>query len=313
VDRIWLSTDSVTEPSSMMNNSAPAQLHWRAGIPVIHGSERTIYIGDHRVKMDLSDDEIAWLVSMAASRPDHGISHPESSLRTLAIINYLRDIGAIAEQTECWWLPPPARTALQPHVRALSEWHRDPQAAIAARTTWRIGIYGSGSLADAIAHLLVDCGLTHVDATDADLMVMVGPHGIDAPEALVPAEETDPLHIGERPHLPVSAYRAHASVGPLVVPGRTPCVNCLHLHRRDVDPQWPHLVHQWRAAESLLGVDSDPLVAWQAAISAVSMVRHWIDSGQKAPAHRIRWRFPDLLPQHDVLTAHPSCGCRWAG
>lgn len=297
----------------MMNNSAHAQLRWRPGIPVIHGSERTIYIGDHRVTMDLSDDEIAWLCSLADTGTDTDIGLAGSEPRAKAIVNYLHGLGVLAPQTECWWLSPYARTALQPHVVALSEWHPDPQSAIAARTTWRIGIHGCGSLADAIAELLVDCGLTVADPQDSDLIVVVGSHGIKAPEALLPVEETEPPLVGDRPHLPVSVYRGHLSVGPLVVPGRTPCLNCLHLHRCDSDPQWPQLVDQWRAAQLALGFDSDPLVSWQAANSAVMMVRHWIDSAQAAPPHRIRWRFPDPLPAYDLLSPHPACGCGWAG
>ena len=297
----------------MMNNSAHAQLRWRPGIPVIHGGERTIYIGDHRAAMDLSADEVAWLCSLADTGTDTDIGLVGSEPRAKAIVNYLHGLGVLAPQTECWWLSPHARTALQPHVLALSEWHPDPQSAIAARTTWRIGIHGGGSLADAIAALLVDCGLTVADPQDADLIVVVGSHGINAPEALLPAEETEPPLVGDRPHLPVSVYRGHLSVGPLVVPGRTPCLNCLHLHSCDSDPQWPQLVDQWRAAQLALGFDSDPLVSWQAANSAVAMVRHWIDSARNSPAHRIQWRFPHPLPTYEVPTPHPACGCGWAG
>lgn len=296
----------------MMKSSADAQLRWREGIPVIQGSGRTIYVGDHRVTLDLSPEEIAWVVSLAARSTDTDIPRPTHALRTRAIVDYLRDIGALALQTECWWLPPQVRIALQPHVLALSEWHQDPQSAIAARTSWRIGILGSGPLADAIAHLLVECGLTYVDSPEADLIVIVGPQGIDAPEALLPEPEADSLHISDLPHLPVSVYRAHASVGPLVVPGRTPCLNCIHLHRCDGEPQWPTLVEQWRAAEQSLAFETDPLVSWQAANSAVAMLRHWIDSAHNSPAHRIRWRFPHPLPDYEVLTPHPACGCGWS-
>ena len=297
----------------MMNDSAHAQLRWRPGIPVIYGGERTIYIGDHRAAMDLSADEVAWLCSLADTGTDTDIGLAGSEPRAKAIVNYLHGLGVLAPQTECWWLSPHARTALQPHVLALSEWHPDPQSAIAARTTWRIGIHGCGSLADTIAALLVDCGLTLADPQDADLIVIVGSHGINAPEALLPAEETEPPLVGDRPHLPVSVYRGHLSVGPLVVPGRTPCLNCLHLHSCDSDPQWPQLVDQWRAAQLALGFDSDPLVSWQAANSAMAMVRHWIDSARNSPAHRIQWRFPHPLPTYEVPTPHPACGCGWAG
>lgn len=297
----------------MIDDSTENPLRWRQGIPVIRAHNRRVYLGNHRVTMDLSADEIAWLSSLAEGGPNTDIDPAGSGLRTQAIVNHLRELGVLAPQTECWWLSPHTRAELQPHVLALSEWHHDPQSAVAARSTWRIGIHGCGSLADATAAMLVGCGLTIADAQDADLIVVLGSHGIEAPEALLPTEETDLPILGDRPHLPVSVYRGHLSVGPLVVPGRTPCLNCLHLHRSDSDPHWPQLVDQWRAAALIFGVDSDPLVSWQAATSAVTMIRHWIDSAHNSPAHRIRWRFPHPVPEYEIATHHPACGCGWAG
>lgn len=43
-------------------------------------------------------------------------------------------------------------------------------------------------------------------------------------------------------HLPVVIGAGTATVGPLVVPGRTCCLRCVELHRCDVDPGWASVV-----------------------------------------------------------------------
>lgn len=46
------------------------------------------------------------------------------------------------------------------------------------------------------------------------------------------------------PHLLVHAAEGTGVVGPLVVPGRTSCLRCVHLHNTDIDPCWPALAAQ---------------------------------------------------------------------
>lgn len=43
------------------------------------------------------------------------------------------------------------------------------------------------------------------------------------------------------PHLPVGFEDDAAVIGPLVVPGRTPCLSCRDAHDRERDPAWPLL------------------------------------------------------------------------
>lgn len=71
-------------------------------------------------------------------------------------------------------------------------------------------------------------------------------------------------------HLPVELSGDRVSVGPLVVPGRTGCVACLHAHRREADPQWPLLAAQ------LLGrapTPTDPALLLEAALLAGRLLR----------------------------------------
>ncbi|WP_084957642.1 ThiF family adenylyltransferase [Thermoactinospora rubra] len=65
-----------------------------------------------------------------------------------------------------------------------------------------------------------------------DLVILTPPGPLDG---LVVRELVD---LG-MPHLAASAFEGYGSVGPLVLPGRTACLLCLDLARRDRDPGWP--------------------------------------------------------------------------
>jgi hypothetical protein len=68
-------------------------------------------------------------------------------------------------------------------------------------------------------------------------VILVGHHLVDPRRAahLVASDVT---------HLPVELSGDRVSVGPLVVPGSTACLACVHAHRRDADPAWPQVAAQ---------------------------------------------------------------------
>lgn len=82
---------------------------------------------------------------------------------------------------------------------------------------------------------LIDEGLEEADprSVGAVAVVMVG--GAAAALQLAPHLRDD------LPHLPIGFERDAAVVGPLVVPGRTPCLSCRDAHERDRDGAWPRL------------------------------------------------------------------------
>ena len=71
-----------------------------------------------------------------------------------------------------------------------------------------------------------------------DLTVVVA----DGPE--VDRVITDHLLRVDQPHLVVRSLGDAAWVGPLVLPGRTSCLRCADLSRRDADPHWPLVLAQ---------------------------------------------------------------------
>ena len=68
-------------------------------------------------------------------------------------------------------------------------------------------------------------------------------------------------------HLPVSFERSRVTVGPLVIPGETPCLTCRDGQERDRDAAWPRLHAQ------LIARDPGPISAAQVAEAATIAAR----------------------------------------
>ncbi len=112
------------------------------------------------------------------------------------------------------------------------------------------------------------------------------------------------------PHLLVGARDATGIVGPLVLPGRTPCLRCLELTRSDLDPDWPVLSSQLPAAgEDEPGCDG-PLalaVAAQAVMQVLAMVDATTDPA--ALGGTLEMVLPDWRWRRRTWPVHPDCGC----
>jgi hypothetical protein len=94
-----------------------------------------------------------------------------------------------------------------------------------------------------------------------------------------------------------------------VVPGRTSCLRCADLHRRDADPDWPVLAPQltaWEAPPS--GSTTTCLLT---AVTAALQVLAYLD-GTATPVvlgATLELRPPDPLPHLRRWPEHPGCGC----
>ncbi|MGH3430342.1 MAG: hypothetical protein ACRDQZ_22700, partial [Mycobacteriales bacterium] len=134
-------------------------------------------------------------------------------------------------------------------------------ALLAASGVGRVHVYGSGRVTTAdvcVGGILPsDEGRPYVTAAheaitrSAPEVDTRPPHPSKAPNFIVLArgpicgapQLTRHAHHGV-PHLPVLLRDGTVIVGPLVIPGRTTCLNCLDLHRGDRDPEWPVLASQ---------------------------------------------------------------------
>lgn len=143
------------------------------------------------------------------------------------------------------------------------------------------------------------------DGSPADLVVLTRPWAASDPVARE-------VHRAGVPHLIATVRGDTGVVGPLVVPGRTGCLSCADLRRRDADPMWPRLAAQ------LTSGDPPPsgatVTCLLTAATAAVQVLAYVD-GSAAPATvdaTIELRPPDLTPRLRSWPPHPDCGCRSA-
>lgn len=105
---------------------------------------------------------------------------------------------------------------------------------------------------------LRDAGIVLSDAADRHSVAMVAVAGAASARAFADLLATD------RAHLPVAFDAGGATIGPLVVPGRTPCLSCRDAQQTETDPAWPLLHAQL--------VESDPGEISAARIVAAGLV-----------------------------------------
>lgn len=120
-------------------------------------------------------------------------------------------------------------------------------------------VHGSGHLALSITSLLAESGVQL--AHNADLTVLAA--------TLVPDPNlVSTLMAFRTPHLAVRVREGVGIVGPLVLPGRSSCLNCMDLHRADQDPAWPVIATQLAGKPA----STDVLFATGTAALAVAQV-----------------------------------------
>lgn len=191
---------------------------------------------------------------------------------------------------------------------ALLELLRPALAVPEARMTVTVAVSGSPSLASAIADQLAGHGIQVLLAADTaelagtrpDLAVVVG-HFVLAPQVHAVWLRRD------IPHLPVVVGETAATVGPMVEPGRGPCLLCIELHRRDEDRAWPAIAAQLLGRRS--SAETTTLVGeTAAAASRMVLARLGSPSGRGA-AQSLRIDGATGERQVRVWLAHPECGC----
>lgn len=168
-----------------------------------------------------------------------------------------------------------------------------------------VAISGTGSLVTHLAECLAHHGVSVLTAQrpgdiqhTPDLAIMVG-HYVLSPESRGVWLRRDV------PHAPVVFSDTGIVVGPLIEPGRAPCLLCLDLHRRDADAAWPAIASQLlgrrASAESeLLSVEAAAVVA-RLALSRLG--------GRPGDATAIRIDAATGERTQTTLLPHPECGC----
>jgi hypothetical protein len=157
----------------------------------------------------------------------------------VAIIDLIRELRALRVVFDASRWSAPQRRGLDAEARHADLVGQDP-ARLAARPAFRLAFrHDSASLpiVDGARAVLAQSGLQCLDSDDPHLLVIAS--------CGEPARS-----LFERPtldgvdHLPVMIDEDRVRIGPLVSPGRTPCVSCHDLHRADWDHAWTALLPQ---------------------------------------------------------------------
>ena len=112
----------------------------------------------------------------------------------------------------------------------------------------------------------------------------------------------------DQPHLLVRSLGDAVWVGPLVLPGRTPCVRCTDLVRTDTDPGWPAVPAQvGRLQLSLPSL----LSAWAASVAAAQALAFLGGGRPETTGATLELTAADLRTELRAWPSHAECGCRW--
>jgi bacteriocin biosynthesis cyclodehydratase domain-containing protein len=241
---------------------------------------------------------------------------PSEAARLLQLLegSGLLDDGA-GDVTAVRRLAPADRDRLGPDLACWALVRGGTEAAARAlgrRQAAQVAVTGGGRVARTVADLLAEAGVGRVAARgpaagDA-LAVLCSDDG-----ALVPPELRDRLLLAGVAHLVAETYETLGSVGPLVVPGRSPCLRCLDLHRRDRDPRWPVVAAQLTGPAPVLMSNDSVLAAVVAAHATLGAVAHLDDPATRSPLEgaMTEFRLPDGGLRRRRFAAHPACGCAW--
>lgn len=286
-------SESKPEPESM-----PRRPRWREDLPLLWCDEQTAQVGHLRVP--LSSTDARWLTSLDGLQPlaEVRASHAEATrlLHLAVACDALEDASTVPDAVR--WAQPGDRDVAWARARALPA-GIDPYR----RDRARIEVVGQGQVADTVRSLLAPAGLrecTTGSAPAPTLVILADAHHPDVPN-LFDGRTLDVMHVH------VGARGRRAVVGPVVVPGRSSCLRCAHLHACDKDSAWPMISIQW--AQTPLPV-LDPLLVHVAAAHAVLLARQGVDG---TAAHDLAVEIDLTAPGIRLVPRppHPLCGCRW--
>ncbi len=232
-----------------------------------------------------------------------GATIPELTAPVSDVLAELRSAGVIFDATRWSGV---GRRGLDAEARH-TDFGGDDPARLRHRQAYGLAIHsdaGSSKLAEITQAVLADAGVNQVDADDPDLIVIAS---CGEPARTVFEQ---PVRLG-LDHLSVVIDEDRIRIGPLVRPGRTPCMSCHDLHRADWDRAWPALLHQLgRNTATMTPPAVDAVTTHAAALElAVEVLAH-----ADRRANRTLGRCLVVGPAHDDRTTwplafHHACTC----
>jgi bacteriocin biosynthesis cyclodehydratase domain-containing protein len=177
----------------------------------------------------------------------------------------------------------------------------------------RVEVAGSGAVADELDRMLTGDGVTVVRTVVPRGGPVPEPDPAPAVAVLVADHVTDPVVRAAWsrrpvPHLPVVVGDGRVRVGPYLVPGAGPCLQCVELERTDTDAAWPAIAAQ------VWGRPAAALSPWRAATVAAAVTRSVLDRlplvTQRPDAEQMVFDRADLSVTRRWVGPHPRCACR---
>jgi len=213
------------------------------------------------------------------------------------LLQELTALGVLVDST-LWGSPP------DDELRAHTLTGSVEQAAARAHTSVAVhSDAGTNRVAASVVQLLNDSGVTVLNDVDPELLVVI-----------TTAEPSRHLFVDAvrdgLDHLIVRCDENRVLIGPLVVPGRTPCLSCYDLNRSQWDRSWPALVRQFGSPSVHVNLPAITHLTEHAAAGEIAgMVLEHLDGGPSArglvlsvgPHQRERESWP--------LKFHPRCSC----
>lgn len=125
----------------------------------------------------------------------------------------------------------------------------------------------------------------------------------------VEAEQRDALHARRCSHLVVRLGAGHGVVGPLVVPGRTSCLRCADLHRRDRDPAWSALAVQLTIPRRHGPVSDVALATVIAGVASAEALAYLDGTDPPTMDGTLEMHQPDWRLRRRSWPPHGDCDC----
>ena len=296
----------------LLDNDLP---RFCSDVPMIWHRPSVVGLGsDPEVIVDgVCAADLRWLIELQGTRTVANLRADFAVPSRRRLFEAALAAGAVescSDASDAWrMLPTEWRAALDGDLAAYRHTYKSghrAHGAMAERLTQRIGIVGEGPVFDALMTTAQQHGITPVER-QPDVVILAP---LRHPDAL-PAGSFLEQGAMRGPHLLVRAFGRRGVLGPFVVPGRSACATCWHLHQRDRDQTW-----SLRAAQ-LTGFRPavwplDRMLAQALAAHAFLLVHTQI-CNPNAPhlwANQIRtvW-LPNGSIDVEPVGAHPACGC----
>ncbi|MDR1236653.1 MAG: hypothetical protein LBK28_00260, partial [Propionibacteriaceae bacterium] len=169
-----------------------------------------------------------------------------------------------------------------------------------------VEVVGTGELANSVLRAVLSADFSAAYRTDQ-------PSGTCVALTILATDTFEPdrvavtaLNNAGMPHLAVRVDPGRARVGPLVIPGVTPCLYCHDLMLCAKDSAWPRLLAQLCQSSTRA---QPHLMAWAAATAALQVRAFCDDTHPDALSRVIEINVDDHALHEQAISVHPYCTC----